>query len=754
MKGDDVEIALPEIVVKDDHDAGAGELNGVGDGHVEMKKSVGKATLSWQDCGYTITTKKQRKKPAETKVILEGLNGTAKPGEMMAILGTSGAGKTTFLNVLSGRVHGTVHGSVRVNGVLRDKSFSKMSAYVCQDDLLFALLTVRETFEYAARLRLPRSVSLEDKKRRAEEVIKELGLTHCADTRVGGQIVRGVSGGERKRVAIGQTLIVDPRILFLDEPTSGLDSYTASFLVETLRDLARRDRTVICTIHQPRAKVFHMFDKLLLLSKGRTCYYGPVHSALNYFSDLGFTCPPSTNIADYLLDITTVDTRTDALKERSMTAVRHFHEQYEESQMSEDALQTMNAIHDRKKSLANGMKVAPEEAPHREGWPNRWFEEFMILYSRAFRMYTRNKATTVVAAVQQIIFGLLAGLIWLNAGRSHNQNSIQNRVGLIFFAILNQSFGNLLPVVQTFHLERVIFLRERASSAYRVSTYYLGKTLSEMPFQVIMPCIYSVVVYWMVGLRPGADAFFTFMVVIVVTIFCAQSLGYFLGCVTPSLPVAMAIAPMCLILLLLFSGFYLNVESLPDFLFYLKYVSFIYYGFRALCYNEFNGETFECTPEEAARGRCQTTGADVLASLDMADVNVWRNVGILVSMGIILRIMAWLALRYLYRPKTNLSFTNEPMPEELTAKVRQGHTEAVDMKLVAQAAGEWSGHDDVEGLGVRGEGEEDKVSVLEMAGDMVRSTFHAYMDSSSMMPSHVVRRSLVPRRDSQYHSSL
>ncbi|KAL0337078.1 UNVERIFIED_CONTAM: ABC transporter G family member 22 [Sesamum calycinum] len=204
--------------------------------------------------------------------ILNGITGSVDPGEVLALMGPSGSGKTTLLSILGGRVREPAPG-------------------------------VKETLTYSARLRLPRTLTKEEKDQRAMDVIDELGLERCQDTMIGGSFVRGVSGGERKRVCIGNEIIINPSLLFLDEPTSGLDSTTALRIVDTLHEIAEAGKTVITTIHQPSSRLFLKFDKLILLGKGSLLYYGKASEAMVYFSSIGCSPLIAMNPAEFMLDL-------------------------------------------------------------------------------------------------------------------------------------------------------------------------------------------------------------------------------------------------------------------------------------------------------------------------------------------------------------------------------------------------------------------------------------------------------------------
>ena len=241
---------------------------------------------------------------SEETLVLKGISGVIFPGELLVILGPSGCGKTTLLAALGGRLnHSITRGSITYNGKPLSKSVKQNLGFVSQQDVFYPHLSVSETLIFSALLRLPNSVSKEEKILKAQAIMNELDLTHCKDTIMGGPLLRGVSGGEWKRVSIGQQLLTNPSLLLVDEPTSGLDSTTARRIVLTLCELAKDGRTVIMTIHQPSSKLFYMFQKILLLSDGRSLYFGKGENVMNYFSSIGYTPSVAMNPTDFLLDL-------------------------------------------------------------------------------------------------------------------------------------------------------------------------------------------------------------------------------------------------------------------------------------------------------------------------------------------------------------------------------------------------------------------------------------------------------------------
>lgn len=243
------------------------------------------------------------------KQILTNVQGAVHPGELLAILGASGAGKTTFLDILARKnKRGESTGEFYVNGEqVLDEEFRSVTGFVDQDDTLIPTLTVHETILDSALLRLPKDMSYTAKRQRVEDVERQLGIFHIRHQQIGSEegSGRGISGGEKRRVGIACELVTSPSILFLDEPTSGLDAFNAYNVVECLVNLVKTyNRTVIFTIHQPRSNIVALFDNLVLLANGRAVYSGPFSQCQSFFDSIGFPCPPGFNIADYLVDLT------------------------------------------------------------------------------------------------------------------------------------------------------------------------------------------------------------------------------------------------------------------------------------------------------------------------------------------------------------------------------------------------------------------------------------------------------------------
>ncbi|XP_011039177.1 PREDICTED: ABC transporter G family member 17-like [Populus euphratica] len=273
----------------------------------EPRKMMAGHGLEFKNLSYSVMKKQKKDGVWITKeaYLLNDISGQAIRGEVMAIMGPSGAGKSTFLDAIAGRIaRGSLQGSVRIDGKPVTTSYMKMiSSYVMQDDQLFPMLTVFETFMFAAEVRLPPSVSRAEKKKRVHELLHQLGLTSATHTYIGNEGNRGVSGGERRRVSIGIDIIHKPSLLFLDEPTSGLDSTSAYSVVEKVKDIARGGSIILMTIHQPSFRIQMLLDRITILARGRLIYMGSPVALPNYLSRFGRPIPDGENSIEYFLDV-------------------------------------------------------------------------------------------------------------------------------------------------------------------------------------------------------------------------------------------------------------------------------------------------------------------------------------------------------------------------------------------------------------------------------------------------------------------
>lgn len=443
----------------------------------KSRSALETVTIEWRNIELSTIIKDKLKskmgKPVyNERKILKGLNGEISSGELLAVLGPTGCGKSSFLNVISSRMPSgggngiSLTGEVFINGVPRnDEQFRSISAYVLQDDCLYTYLTVHETLMLAANFFLPTEASQESKEELVDTIIGDLSLRKARDTRIGNEKVRGVSGGERRRTSIATQLISDPAVLFLDEPTSGLDSFQALSVMESMKALASAGRLVISVIHQPRSSIYNMFDTILLLSDGSTMFYGNAMEAVEYFKNIGYSCPENFNPSDYFLDIFSPDARTSDLDLASKSRIALFASKWEDTRIEKEKSLTKASL-----KVYEPIKLIGTDFSY-----TKLFRNFLLLCWRAFAEQSRDTTTLTIKLAFVMFFALIIGGIYSNIG--YSQVSIQNRVGLMFFLTINNGFASVSAVLNTFPREKLIVNRERSGRAYATLSYFAAKVI-------------------------------------------------------------------------------------------------------------------------------------------------------------------------------------------------------------------------------------------------------------------------------------
>ena len=421
-------------------------------------RSSGAISLAWSE--LTVETEpvsgrrcfglvRGEARPART--ILDRVSGVARPGEVLAIMGASGAGKSTLLNSLTFR-HSEglrISGSRLANHqLLSPASLTALSGYVQQEDLFIPSLTVREHLMFQARLRLEASLTTAERKRRVEEVVRQVGLTSVADAIIGDEKLKGISGGEKKRLSFAAELLSNPSVLFCDEPTSGLDSFMAANIMELLREFSRLDKTVVCTIHQPSSQIFTRFDSLLLLAEGKTAYLGPAVSTKQFFAGLGFPCPQDYNPADHFVSVLAVlEGEEEESKERISTICAGF----QQSQAGADLGAELKSIERQEESDQEEERLAQSL------YKASWLQQLAALTRRQALSVVRNPMMFKVKIFTAIVVGLILGVLY--QGQDFDQKGIQNANGALFVIITNLSFGSIFSICNSFCTELLVFLR-------------------------------------------------------------------------------------------------------------------------------------------------------------------------------------------------------------------------------------------------------------------------------------------------------
>ncbi|KAM0249534.1 hypothetical protein ACHAQJ_009001 [Trichoderma viride] len=614
------------------------------------------------------------------KTLLHSADADLKPGTLTAIIGGSGSGKTTLLNNLAERVVSsrlsqqglaTFNGQVGVNSVRH--------AYVMQQDILLPTLTVRETLRYSADLRLPSSTRAEDRERIVEEVIRELGLKECANTRIGNSQHRGCSGGEKRRVSIGVQLLANPSVLFLDEPTTGLDATSAFQLVRTLKTLAQKGRTVITTIHQPRSEIWDLFDNLIVLSRGSPVFSGPISECLPWFKELGYRLPPFVNPAEFVIDIAAVDNRTPELEEETSTRLESLKAAWRiESESRFPPLQDIAVTTKRNKH---------SQATTHAGF----FRQTRILTDRTLKVTYRDPLGMTASLLEAIIMGVVIGYLFFNLGR--DQAGIRSREGLLYIATGLQ--GYLILMFETYRLtiDMPTFDRESSEHCVDAVPYILSRRLARLITEDFpVPFLFSLLLYFMAGFDHSAAKFFTFFSIGFVNHYACIMCAFTCVVTVRHFPGASLIANLAFTLQSIACGIFIQVDTIPVYVRWLKWVTWSFYTFGAYCGNEFQGSFYNC-PESGGPSNpacLQYTGEFIMSSLGFPKNWIARPIVCLASFVIFFFFLSAVGLHFIKvemtiaRPRisdTDLSAGKEKMTARSIAEVRTIDVELENFSL-------------------------------------------------------------------------
>uniref|UniRef100_A0A8C1J6N4 ATP-binding cassette, sub-family G (WHITE), member 2d n=1 Tax=Cyprinus carpio TaxID=7962 RepID=A0A8C1J6N4_CYPCA len=633
---------------------------------MELIKKQHGATVSFHSIRYRVEQKSGSicRRTTVHKEILVDLNGIMRPG-LNAILGPTGSGKSSFLDVLAARKDPAgLSGEVLINGALQPPNFKCLSGYVVQDDIVMGTLTVRENLCFSAALRLSSQISPREKEARVNHLISELALNKVADAKVGTQLIRGISGGERKRTSIGMELIIDPSVLFLDEPTTGLDASTAYSVLLLLKRMAGQGRTIIMSIHQPRYSIYRLFDSLTLLVNGKQVYHGPTQDALDYFANIGYACEAHNNPADFFLDIINGSSAAICnLKCQQMPITRlasNF--EFEVAAVSQQSIEDQLVEKYKNCSYARSLKAELERITrakdnnikakcHTITYNSSFFHQLRWVLWRTFWNLMLNPQTSVAQLAVTTLMAAIVGAIFY--GVKDDQSGIQNRFGVLFFITTNQCFSTL-SAAELFITERKLFIHEYTSGYYRVSVYFLSKILSDIITQRTVPTIlFTCVVYFMIGLKPTVAAFFIFMLTVILVSCAAVSMTMAISADQSVVAVANIFMTISFIFMMIFSGLLVNLKSIMDWLSWLKYLSIPRYGLVALEINEFVGLKFcgnvSAVMSSPAADILMCTGEQHLTfqGIDYSSWGLWHNHIALTLMTLIFLIIAYIKLRFI-----------------------------------------------------------------------------------------------------------
>lgn len=561
------------------------------------------------------------------KQILHGVSGTFESGKLTAIMGPSGAGKSTLLNGLAAYITKGFSGTVKCNGEERDGSarFKKLVAYIPQDEELRLSLTVMENMMIAADLKLGYTVTPEHKVEQVMDLLEVLGLEKHCHTMAG-----RLSGGQRKRLAIALELLSNPPILFLDEPTTGLDSLSCSQCLELLQKLARDGRTVICTIHQPSALLFEMFDHLYVLADGKCIYDGTIPDLMPHLAKIGLHCPTFHNPADYLMEVAIGehgDYQDQLVKLVETTKREAIDNKQEKEKEMKASQQTSASIED----IVNYTTPTPANS----------FMQFLLLSKRNLLTIKRSYTILLNRLLAHILIGLLFGYLYQNVGK--NAETLLANFVYLYGSLMLVVYTGQMSVTISFPLEMKVLSREHFNRWYKLNPYLLSTLIIEIPFQIFCTWIYIAISYWL------TDQLFDYRVGYFVIFFmlmtlCAQAWGYLIGATTP-IAIAVFIGPVLACLFSVF-GFCIRYSDTPDIFKWLYHVSYFRAGFHGAAYSIYGlpRAELECPPEQVY---CHYADPmKFMRDMDVEYVNIYSNMTFIILVTFLLHCSTYFTIWY------------------------------------------------------------------------------------------------------------
>ncbi|KAG6445703.1 hypothetical protein O3G_MSEX004064 [Manduca sexta] len=497
-----------------------------------------------------------------SKQILHGVNGRLRPKQLVAIMGPSGAGKSTLLDVLSGyRVTG-VGGAVFINGRGRImKRFKKMSCYIQQDDRLQGLLTVSENMALAAQLKLSTKLDKYEKGEVIEDILTNLGLYEHMNTRAG-----QLSGGQRKRLSIALELINNPLIMFLDEPTTGLDSSSCSQVVQLCQSLAHQGRTIVCTVHQPSASLFALFDHVYILAAGQCLYQGTTKNLVPYLDQAGVPCPMYHNPADYIIELACGEYGEDKIKLLTTKAENgRVLDYFDETDIpSMEALRKQNPLSVlREQDTGSGTEETPQS------------NQLSVLMKRGFLKAKRDATMTHLRLIVNVVVGIMLGSLFINAG--NDSSRVLENYNLLFAILMHHMMSPMMLTILTFPAEMSILSKEHFNRWYSLGSYYISITVVDLPISIVSCAIFSVIVYTMSSQPLEVARFSMFFAISLYTVLVAQSFGLMIGAAF-NVVNGTFLGPTLSVPMMMFAGFGVTLRDLPSYLYWGSYVSYLRYG--------------------------------------------------------------------------------------------------------------------------------------------------------------------------------
>ncbi|ETO60182.1 hypothetical protein F444_21581, partial [Phytophthora nicotianae P1976] len=637
------------------------------------------------------------KKHTVCKEILTNVTGAFGPGKITLLLGQPGSGKSSLMKILSGRFpeekNISIEGDISFNGVSRGSLLNRLPqivSYVNQRDKHHPLLTVNETLKFAHEVGGAEFVREAEEKQAKdpqqsdvealqavkaisshypEIVVQQFGLQNCQDTIVGDAMTRGVSGGERKRVTTAEMEFGMKSVVLMDEISTGLDSAATFDIINTQRSVARKLRkTVVIALLQPSPEVFALFDDVMILNAGEVMYHGPCDRVQSYFEGLGFSCPPERDLADFLLDLGTSQQHryeVDSYQKNHPRLGSEFAEHFRQSRIHQETLCQLASTPDPKV-----LAMAEEHLEKVPVFQQSIVQSMQSLFRRQVKVLYRNKPFIIGRMLMILIMGMLYSTVFYDF--EPTETSVV--MGVLFATVLFLSMGQSSQV-PTYIAERDIFYKQRAANFFSTKTYVLATSASQIPLILAESLIFGVMVYWICGFEADAMRFIIFEIILFLTNLAMGMWFSFLAAISPNANVAAPLGIVSLLVFIIFAGFIVTKNNIPDFLIWGHWISPMSWSLRALAINQYRASSFDVCVYKAV-DYCATYGVTMgeynLKLFSMQTDKVWVLYGIIYTFAIYLVFMflSYLGLEYLrFEAPENVDVSENAVQNESYALV-------------------------------------------------------------------------------------
>ncbi|KAL9618479.1 MAG: hypothetical protein Q9160_006798 [Pyrenula sp. 1 TL-2023] len=593
--------------------------------------------------------------------LLTEFTGSIRPGEMTLVLGRPGSGCSTFLKILGNQRFGfeDVQGEVTYGGTdakIMAKDFRGEVLYNPEDDLHYATLSVKRTLEFALKTRTPGKDSRKQGESRADYVreflrvvTKLFWIEHTLTTKVGNEYVRGVSGGEKKRVSIAEAMITKASVQAWDNSTRGLDASTALEYVQSIRSLTNMAHiSTAVALYQAGESLYDLFDKVLLIDQGQCLYYGSADTAKKYFQDLGFDCPDRWTTADFLTSVSDEHERSirPGFEHRIPRSAEQFAEAFKNSEVSKRNWEDIRDFEQQVESQRRERLSNQSKATQKKNYTIPFHRQVLACTHRQLLITLGDRASLVGKWGGIIFQALIVGSLFYN--QPTTSDGVFTRGGCLFFILLFNALLALAELTSAFS-SRPIMLKHKSFSFYRPSAYALAQTFLDVPLVLIQVFLFNIIVYFMSNLSRTASQFFISLLFVWIATMSMYAFFRAVGALCGSLDIATRITGVAIQALIVYTGYLIPPTKMRPWLGWLRWINPIQYGFEALMSNEFYNLDIQCEPpflvpigpdarpeyqscliQGSKPGQTTVSGADYIqTAFKYSRSHLWRNFGII-----------------------------------------------------------------------------------------------------------------------------